>query len=132
MVSVNWGLMRKKIEPIPDFLELIKKNFTDAEFNMLNEVDPENQVECFYKLWTAKESLLKAIGSGFSIAPDTFSVVSDGRISKTVSLMDKNWFLQALPDVMNCKITLCSDSPAGVEIEELNADSFNKTIKKLR
>jgi 4'-phosphopantetheinyl transferase len=51
--------------------------------------------EAFYYLWTAKESVMKASGKGFSLSPKKFSVLP---IDSSAHCIDgKNWFLDWLP-----------------------------------
>ena len=61
--------------------------FTDAENDFLDSVgDPEEKKMCFYRMWTRKESALKAIGVGFlagyadvSVEPGVRTVVYGGK-----------------------------------------------------
>ena len=50
--------------------------------------------EAFYRLWTAKESVMKASGLGFSLAPDTFCVLPLD--SSAHHIADNLWFLNWL------------------------------------
>jgi 4'-phosphopantetheinyl transferase len=113
------GLDAERIVPLPDLLELAEKNFASDEYELLNQLRSEHRLEFFYHLWTAKESLLKAIGSGFSISANAFSVVTDGNIRASLKFQGKNWFLHALPDANGCKMALCTDVPVMIKIENL-------------
>ena len=50
--------------------------------------------EAFYRLWTAKESVMKASGLGFSLPPETFSVLPID--SPAHQIAGKSWFLSWL------------------------------------
>ena len=50
--------------------------------------------EAFYRLWTAKESVMKASGFGFSLPPEAFSVLPLD--SSAHSIAGKPWFLDWL------------------------------------
>lgn len=65
----------------------------------------------FYKLWTAKESLLKAIGSGFTVSPASFSVLPKENGLHT--LLGDDWYLTwyNFDDYECC---LCSKTPEKV------------------
>lgn len=39
---------------------------------------PEERAACLLELWTSKESLLKALGTGLSLAPETVSIAAGG------------------------------------------------------
>ncbi len=47
--------------------------------------------EAFYRLWTGKESIMKATGLGFSMPPHTFSIMppTDG----LHQIQNKNWYM---------------------------------------
>jgi 4'-phosphopantetheinyl transferase len=61
------GVDIEKIKPYNK--AVAKRCFTSAELEWLSE---ENTNEAFYRLWTAKESIMKATGAGFSLPPQSF------------------------------------------------------------
>ena len=75
------GLVGIGITPIGVDLELpippeeIPLNILrDDERLMLERVDPEQRVFAFLRLWGAKEAMVKALGTGFSIPPEALTV----------------------------------------------------------
>ncbi len=61
------------IEEIKEFREgVLKKVFTEKEIAYIKNQPDQNQA-C-YQQWSLKESVIKAIGTGFSLAPQSFSV----------------------------------------------------------
>ncbi|HJJ28356.1 MAG TPA: 4'-phosphopantetheinyl transferase superfamily protein [Methanocorpusculum sp.] len=63
----------EKIAPVS--LELAKRYFYRSEFErILAEPAGEARNKMFYRLWTLKESFMKATGLGFSLALDAFEV----------------------------------------------------------
>ncbi len=65
------GIDIEMIQPID--LSIAKECFTENEFmTMTSFADRSVQINYFYTIWTIKESYLKATGSGFSRAPDSF------------------------------------------------------------
>ena len=64
------GIDIEEIAPISD--SVAKKVFTKEENLWLLK---QNNLEAFYKLWTAKESIMKVTGEGFMLVPNTFSVL---------------------------------------------------------
>lgn len=64
------GIDIEEIREIPE--GVANRCFTTDEINYLNANYSEVN---FYKIWTAKESILKAIGKGFSVNPNSFSVL---------------------------------------------------------
>ncbi|MDR3013210.1 MAG: 4'-phosphopantetheinyl transferase superfamily protein [Chitinispirillales bacterium] len=77
------------IEVIAPYDEaVINRCFTPEECEWMRR---EENDEAFFRLWTAKESIMKATGLGFSLPPESFSVLpidaSEHRI------VGKSWFL---------------------------------------
>ena len=58
---------------VPDALALAQRFFSAEECAALADVDMASRSLAFLTGWTRKEACLKAIGSGLSIAPDTFT-----------------------------------------------------------
>ncbi len=77
------------VEIIKSFnIGVAKKCFTPNELAWLEK---QNTKQAFFKIWTAKESIMKATGLGFSLNPSSFDVlpISDGpRI-----INEQKWFL---------------------------------------
>ncbi len=55
-----------------DALELAERHFAPAEIDTLRATPTDQRDHAFLRGWTRKEACLKAIGSGLSIAPQTF------------------------------------------------------------
>ena len=51
--------------------------------------------EAFYRLWTAKESVMKAAGLGFALPPETFCVLSAIK-GDALKIAGKSWFLDLM------------------------------------
>ncbi len=70
-------------------------------------LESQENDSAFYKLWTAKESIMKATGQGFRMPPESFSVlpVADG----AHTVQGEAWYLRwcSLPDHMIC--TACKE-----------------------
>lgn len=79
--SEDWSVCAVSALPVGIDIEM-KKNidinfakdyFTEIEFETMKSfTDKSEQLDYFYTIWTVKESYLKTLGSGFSIAPDSF------------------------------------------------------------
>ena len=48
--------------------------FCPSEFQLIKQVNQENEAKLFYTLWTAKEAYLKATGEGLSGGLDTIEL----------------------------------------------------------
>lgn len=56
-------------------LKVAKRFFAKEEYMYLTGKDGAEQADCFYKIWTGKEALVKAAGGGLSIPLASFSVL---------------------------------------------------------
>jgi 4'-phosphopantetheinyl transferase len=81
--TLTVGIDIEMIKPID--LSIAKDCFTANEYErMTGFADRTEQLDYFYTIWTIKESYLKAIGSGFSKAPDSFeSTINNNQILLT-------------------------------------------------
>ncbi|MGH0593688.1 4'-phosphopantetheinyl transferase family protein [Bacillus pretiosus] len=60
-------------------MKIARNFFTPEENNSFIKLLPEQQLHHFYKLWTLKESYIKALGKGLSVPLDSFSINIDNR-----------------------------------------------------
>lgn len=67
------GVDVEMLRPMPDALSLARQNFSASENDELLGTLPSEQSLAFLRGWTRKEACLKALGSGLSLAPDTFT-----------------------------------------------------------
>ncbi len=67
------GLDIQKIKPVSE--KLIKKVTTDTEFSYLINHSEDERKLAFFRLWTAKESYMKYLGSGLSLSPKRLEVM---------------------------------------------------------
>jgi 4'-phosphopantetheinyl transferase len=72
-VDIEW------VRELPDLDSLAAHHFTEAELAWLQAVDAGVAREArFYRLWSAKEASLKALGSGLLVAPQRVEVPLGG------------------------------------------------------
>lgn len=69
------GIDVEQIMPIN--FDIAKNYFTSEEYGNLIQCEASEKLTYFYKLWTLKESYIKAIGKGLSISLDSFSFHMD-------------------------------------------------------
>jgi 4'-phosphopantetheinyl transferase len=72
LVGVGEGLVGVDVEVIgflPDLEAVASMAFTEGEMEWLRDAPEEERPEAFFRLWTGKEALLKALGVGFSMDP---------------------------------------------------------------
>ena len=68
------GIDIERVRPL-DHLDLARRYFHPNEVAAIEGVRPtEEQLLAFFRTWTLKEAIVKAIGRGLSIPLDTFEV----------------------------------------------------------
>ncbi len=68
------GVDIEMLRPIPDALRIARSHFAADEANALAALPPDVIERAFFGLWTRKEAVVKALGTGLSAALDSFSV----------------------------------------------------------
>lgn len=71
-----------------DMGQLSRRFFSDPEIEYLENFSGEHLVNNFFRIWSAKESYLKALGTGVSKELKSFSVVDEDKISRVIELGD--------------------------------------------
>jgi 4'-phosphopantetheinyl transferase len=71
------GIDLELVRTLPDFLQVGASVFSPAEAKEFETIAPQDQPSCFFKCWTRKEALIKALGTGLSYPLDRFSVSFD-------------------------------------------------------
>ncbi|WP_442601597.1 4'-phosphopantetheinyl transferase family protein [Paenibacillus sp. KN14-4R] len=125
------GIDIEAIAPIE--LSIADRFFTASEVIMLRNQKDENQTPFFYKLWTLKESYIKAEGKGISIPLDSFSFqIHDHKVEMYLSgRQDTRWsFCQYHLDP-GYALSVCGLSPVFPEKMELVSwNDLASTFKK--
>ena len=93
----------------PANLKLARRFFTPAESKALFSLPPEQQEAAFFRLWTCKESFIKAVGTGLSLP------LRDFRISETevqqALYPDRHFFLRTFGPMDGYCYACCAETP---------------------
>ena len=81
------GVDVEQICPYPR--AVARRVFTSVEQEWLQN---QKNDAAFYRLWTGKESIMKALGVGFRLPPESFEILPEE--SGPNSVMGRSWFLQ--------------------------------------
>lgn len=63
------GVDLEVVEPLPRMERVAARVFSEEEWAPAEGFDREGRVRFFYRLWTAKEAVLKYLGTGLSLEP---------------------------------------------------------------
>ena len=72
------GVDLERIQPRPKMAEVIARFFHPAEVAWLLGLDETTRQHWFFRVWCAKEALLKAHGHGISFGLHRFALLADG------------------------------------------------------
>ena len=91
-------------------LRIAPKVYTPAELQWMNE----HPLERFYRLWTWKESVMKATGQGMRLEPRGFEVLPFAK-DEPILLNGQHWYAcdGALED---CRYSVCAPYPLKTEL----------------
>ncbi|MCM3135802.1 4'-phosphopantetheinyl transferase superfamily protein [Paenibacillus polysaccharolyticus] len=99
------GIDIERIRPIN--VNIAKRFFSHDEYKYIERTTGDEQIVSFFRIWTAKESYVKAKGMGLSLALNSFSIDVHDQISKTYLLKDENWECCQLNFDEDYAMTIC-------------------------
>ena len=97
-------------KPAASVMDIAPRVFTPAERSWMSE----SPAERFFRLWTWKESVMKATGLGMNLAPESFEVLPFTR-NEPVVLNGRRWYA-ASGNLDGCVFSVCSASPMSVSL----------------
>ncbi len=100
------GVDIQAVAPVND--KLIRRVSTDREYAALSALSDEERQARFYRLWTAKESVMKYLGAGLSLSPASLEVDLDPPISVTRNGDNLGIFLREFENFDGYKLTVAS------------------------
>lgn len=108
-IGVDIEMMNHEI----DYQSLSRRFFSDKENEMLFQLNEEQQLDAFYRIWVRKESFIKANGKGIAFGLDRFSVSLDDNSKAAVDITDskstnEQWYCYNFMDIDNYKTALAS------------------------
>jgi 4'-phosphopantetheinyl transferase len=68
------GVDLEYVRPEPDYVEIARHFFSEAEVDCLNSLPSHLQAPAFFSCWTKKEAYVKACGDGLAIPLSSFAV----------------------------------------------------------
>ena len=95
--QVPLGIDIEEIRPLKE--DVATRFFSAAEVTQLRALPAEEQLPAFYRCWTRKEAVLKAVGSGLMRALDSFDVTLAPGVPARIERMEgeaspmKDWRL---------------------------------------
>ncbi len=104
--------------------EVVREALSASERAAWCAASPKRRIALFFEAWTRKEALVKAVGTGFAVAPNQFAI----RLGPIPTPLDlgpppdfaagSRWNLVDLPDTPGCTAALVFASKAG-EVDQI-------------
>lgn len=111
-------------------LEVAKRFFSALEVTDLLKLPVSQQLDYFFKLWTMKESFMKALGSGFTRTLNSFSIIPDTngfRIFEDSSPSNFRVRSLILPDQYYLAVC-CENIPDDLAIHPISIEEIKNTL----
>ena len=107
-----------------EYEDIVKRFFTDYEYKWIMEQEEEDRLQCFYKLWTLKESYVKFKGQGMKISFNSFKFDVDykNNICKLAD-NDEQIFFENYTIGNSYELSLCG-LKEDMEIEEITYEEL--------
>lgn len=94
---------------------IARRFFHPAEQEWLFSHPEVEQSSAFFRLWTCKESFVKALGLGLSLELDSFAVIPEAPVQLTQGVDPRPWQLRSLRDresfLALCGLTGIAEAP---------------------
>lgn len=110
------GIDAERMESSRPLLELAEHNFADVEIAQLRAGDGAARVACFYRFWTLKEAIIKAIGEGLSLPLKRFAFTLEP-LSLAIDGEDaRGWHTQEFGDLPEHAMAIAVRRPPEVHV----------------
>ena len=117
----NLGIDIEHIQPSGDLNHLAERYFSLDERASLRGLQEPERTRAFFRAWTRKEALVKAVGGGLSIPLDAFSVSIDKNPANALLSGDGEavrgtWYVRSLSIAADCEAAVAWDrQPSAIE-----------------
>lgn len=104
------GLDVEQIKPMD--MGIAERFFSQVETQYIMSQSPEQRLTSFYRIWTLKESYIKAVGKGLSIPLDSFAFefIDDG-VFLNDSTSEAEWLFRVYEELPGYVLAVCSAGP---------------------
>lgn len=88
-------------------MKVARRFFTENECGyILGQPDSEKAADMFYRLWSLKESFVKAVGMGINLPFGSFEIIPEKKAGVIHNINDKNYEFTER-DIDNYKLAVC-------------------------
>jgi 4'-phosphopantetheinyl transferase len=117
------GVDVEKIREVPDLEKIVRQFFSTRERAAFKEIPSSQRKQAFFRCWTRKEALIKAMGGGLSLPLDQFdvSILPD----PAAALLDIHWDSRKMQHWLLSDISLDVGHAAALAINISNMGGLN-------
>lgn len=129
------GVDIEQVKPLPDLAQLAKTSFSLEECTGIISVNPSEQLESFYHIWTQKEAFIKANGEGLTYPLRDFSVSVDphnpGRLLSTKNGDPSQWQMVSYVPEPGWRVATCFRSKKSLEVKQYKTTMQGLSLEKI-
>lgn len=112
------GIDIEKIRPLRDIDGLARTSFAEDELAALHRLAPDGRAAAFFRVWTRKEALLKAVGHGIGALSEVSVDPAEGAHNTLLRLDSEGeqlerWTVRTVPAPPEYEAALAWDRPVG-------------------
>jgi 4'-phosphopantetheinyl transferase len=97
VARVRIGIDVEHVRPGNFWQKVIGQCLSPRECAYLEALPAKSRTQALYRLWTRKEAVLKAVGTGLLYPPHQVCVLPENKEPSVVSLLGSNWFVRQVP-----------------------------------
>jgi 4'-phosphopantetheinyl transferase len=97
VARVRIGIDVEHVRPGNFWQKVIGQCLSTRERAYLEALPAKWRTMALYRLWTRKEAVLKAVGTGLLHPPHEVSVLPENKEPSVVSLLGRDWFIRQVP-----------------------------------
>ena len=101
-------------------LALAKRFFSVEEREYLEGLPQDERERAFYDIWTLKESFLKATGTGLTVSPSSFSVITNGKVELRQDISPVLWSIRNIDVAQDYSAACCSEAEDNATVVEID------------
>lgn len=90
------GIDVEQVRPGNFWQEMIGQYLSPQEHAYLEALPARSRTSALFRVWTRKEAVLKAVGTGLLYPPHQVNVLPENKEPSTVNLLGRNWFVRQL------------------------------------
>ncbi len=135
--KIDLGIDLETIDDNVQVKDIAKRFFTEDEYNNLCHLPITEQTEYFFKLWTAKEAYLKAIGQGISAGLDSINFIKQinnftwkFEILNSLNTEQSLWKINTKKVIKNYFLSIAIKSTKNIKFNYYQVDNLDEILSK--